>query len=73
MYCKHCNKQIHGDSHYCNRTQQNYEGDLLTSIIIGAVTDSALLGGFLGGSFLGGAIGDTLDGDLELCKLINQK
>ena len=39
-------------------------GDFLLSAVIGAATDSALLGGLLGGSFLGGMAGDLFDGDL---------
>jgi len=39
-------------------------GDFLVSAVIGAATDSALLGGMLGGDMLGGVVGDLLDGDL---------
>lgn len=41
------------------------EGDsFLVSTLIGAASDSALLGGLLGGDLLGGVVGDLLDGDL---------
>jgi len=40
------------------------DGDFLTSAVIGAVTDSALLGGLLGGDIVGGIVGDLFDGDL---------
>lgn len=39
-------------------------GQFITSAVIGAVTDSALLGGLLGGDIVGGIVGDLLDGDL---------
>lgn len=42
----------------------NDTGDFLLSAVIGAATDSALLGGILGGDMLGGVVGDLLDGDL---------
>ena len=46
-------------------SQRSSNGDMLTSGIIGAVTDNALIGGILGGSLLGGLAGDLLnDGDL---------
>lgn len=42
----------------------NSTGDFIISAAIGAVTDSAILGGFIGGDMLGGIVGDLLDGDL---------
>lgn len=47
-----------------NGQAKDENGDVLLSAVIGAATDSALLGGILGGSFLGGAAGDLMDGDL---------
>jgi hypothetical protein len=44
--------------------QLDSSGDFLSSVIIGAVTDSAIIGGVLGGDLLGGVVGDMLDGDL---------
>ena len=46
------------------RKDEDDSGDFLTSAVIGAVTDSALLGGMLGGDMLGGIVGDLFDGDL---------
>lgn len=48
-----------------SESKRNSSGDMLTSGIIGAVTDNALLGGLLGGSIIGGVLGDVL-GDGEL-------
>jgi hypothetical protein len=44
--------------------QRDSGGDFMTSAVIGAVTDSAFLGGFIGGDMLGGIVGDIIDGDL---------
>jgi len=44
--------------------QASDDDDFLISAAIGAVTDSALLGGLLGGNMAGGLLGDVLDGDL---------
>lgn len=40
------------------------DDSFLVSAVIGASTDSALLGGLLGGNIAGGILGDVLDGDL---------
>lgn len=40
------------------------DGSFFVSAAIGAMTDSALLGGAIGGDLLGGIVGDLLDGDL---------
>ena len=42
----------------------NEQGDFLTSLIVGAATDSFLLGGLIGGSMLGGLLGDSLGDSL---------
>ncbi len=39
-------------------------GDFGLSMIVGAATDSALLGGLIGGDMIGGMLGDMMDGDL---------
>lgn len=57
MYCKKCRE--HEEDCECPDG-----GDFVTSLVIGAVTNSALLGGLLGGDLLGGILGDALDGDL---------
>jgi hypothetical protein len=44
--------------------QDDSSGDFLTSMAIGAVTNSALLGGIIGGDITGGIVGDMLDGNL---------
>ena len=66
--CKYCKKQVSGSAHYCQSQGRHLtresDGDFLMSAIIGAATDSALLGGLLGGDMIGGAIGDLLNGDL---------
>ena len=69
MYCKHCGSKISCSSHYCSKKKGllNVDEDdsFLVSAAIGAVTDSALLGGLLGGNIVGGVIGDVFfDGDL---------
>lgn len=65
--CKHCKKQVSG-SHSCEVAQRTiYEsdsGDFLTSFVIGAMTDSSLLGGIIGGDIVGGMLGDMMDGEL---------
>lgn len=68
-YCKHCNEHISVSqrSHNCRRVgllNVDEDDSFLVSTIIGAATDSALLGGLLGGDILGGILGDSLDGDL---------
>lgn len=69
-YCKHCSEYVSYTEtvHYCKEKGfLNIEDDgssFLVSAIIGAATDSALLGGLLGGDIVGGALGDLLDGDL---------
>lgn len=66
--CKHCGKE---GSHHCSVAHRQIDessdsGDFILSTAIGAVTDSALLGGLLGGSIVGGIVGDILsDGDLN--------
>lgn len=66
-YCTHCGEPVKSSSHYCKKKgllNVDEDDSFLVSGIIGAVSDSALLGGLLGGSLLGGALGDVLDGDL---------
>lgn len=69
MYCKHCNQYVpsYATSHECPKNgllEVDRDDSFLVSTAIGAVTDSALLGGLLGGNLLGGMVGDVLDGDL---------
>ena len=69
MYCKYCGDKIsfNDDYHECRRKgilEITPEASFLVSAAIGAVTDSALLGGLLGGDIVGGVVGDILDGDL---------
>lgn len=70
MYCKYCEKRVSSDAttHYCSKKKGLLDIDeddsFLVSTIIGAATDSAILGGLLGGDFTGGFLGDILDGDL---------
>ena len=68
-YCKHCNDFVSSSatSHHCRKKgllEVDDDSSFLVSAIIGATTDSALLGGMLGGDILGGIAGDLLDGDL---------
>ncbi len=63
-----CGTILHpGQSHKCPVAyrQVSYEddGDFFTSFVVGAVTDSTLIGGLVGGDFIGAAIGDALFGD----------
>lgn len=43
-----------------NRQIQDDSDDFITSVLIGAATDNALMGGMAGGSFVGGMIGQTI-------------
>jgi hypothetical protein len=66
--CSHCHQKVNSN-HYCSVTQSTIDynslGDFCTSVIVGAVTDNALLGGIVGGDMLGGLIGDFFsDGDI---------
>jgi hypothetical protein len=68
-YCKHCNDYVSSSSrtHHCRKKgllNIDEDNSFLVSAIIGAATDSALLGGLLGGDMLGGVVGDLFDGDL---------
>ena len=54
-YCSNCGRRKGNCG--CN------DGDFLTSVIIGAATDNAIVGSLLGGSILGGVIGDAFGGD----------
>lgn len=66
-YCKHCGESVNGSSHNCSKKgllNVDEDNSFLVSAAIGAVTDSALLGGLLGGDIIGGVLGDILDGDL---------
>jgi len=66
MKCRRCGKI---GNHYCSvegrQLSENDDGDFFLSMAIGAVTDSAILGGLLGGDLVGGIVGDLLDGDLD--------
>lgn len=68
-YCKHCEQHVSysASEHYCRKKgllNIDEDDSFLVSAIIGAATDSALLGGILGGDIVGGVIGDLFDGDL---------
>lgn len=66
IQCKACGNEITGTSnHYCSASQkeEDHSGDFLASMVIGMVTDNALLGGIIGGDFAGGMVGDMLAGD----------
>lgn len=68
-YCKHCEEFVSRSSstHNCRKKgllDVDEDDSFLVSTIIGAATDSALLGGLLGGDLTGGVVGDLLDGDL---------
>lgn len=45
-------------------SSNNSSRDFLTSTVVGAITDSAILGTVIGGSITGAILGDVLDGDL---------
>lgn len=67
--CEKCGNITTGTSrHKCvngEEKENDDSGDFLTSAVIGAVTDNAIVGGLLGGDMLGGIIGDIFsDGDL---------
>lgn len=68
-YCKHCEDYVSSSArtHNCRRKgllDIDEDSSFLVSAIIGAATDSSLLGGILGGDMLGGIVGDLFDGDL---------
>lgn len=68
-YCKHCNEYVSSNAttHNCRKVgllNADEDDSFIVSTIIGAATDSALLGGLLGGDIIGGILGDSLDGDL---------
>jgi hypothetical protein len=68
-YCKHCDEYVSpsATTHNCRKAgllNVEIDDSFLVSVVLGAATDSALLGGLLGGSFLGGIIGDSIDSDL---------
>lgn len=69
-YCKHCGNRVytHDSYHDCPKKgllNIHEDNSFLVSTLIGAATDSALLGGLLGGDIVGGILGDVLfDGDL---------
>lgn len=56
-YCSNCGEKKSG----CDCDDG---GNFVASVVIGAVTDSAIIGGLLGGDMMGGVVGDLLDGDL---------
>ncbi len=60
--CKSCTFSKREDIKKSSENED--DGNFLMSAAIGAVTDSALLGGLIGGSFTGAIVGDMLDGDL---------
>jgi len=60
--CKHCGREVVGRLHDCPKSgllNVDKDDSFLVSAAIGAVTDSALVGGLLGGSFTGGIVGDV--------------
>jgi hypothetical protein len=66
--CKHCRRDV-SIPHHCSvarkTIRESDEGDFVLSAIIGAATDSAILGALFGGDLIGGVVGDLLgDGDL---------
>lgn len=69
-YCKHCEEKISSGSrhHHCKKKgllNIDEDDSFLVSAIIGAATDSTLLGGILGGSFLGSMLGNILDDSID--------
>lgn len=68
MYCKHCEVYLPSaiKTHRCKKVgllNVDEDDSFLVSTLIGAATDSALLGGLLGGDFIGGIIGDLIKDD----------
>ena len=49
--CKHCNKEFSGP-HQCEvanrQIEESDEGDFLTSMVVGAITDNAIIGALVG-------------------------
>jgi len=64
-YCRECGEYTTRKK-YCSECSDDNDdsGDFLLSVGVGAVTDSAIIGGLVGGSLLGGTLGDASDGDL---------
>ena len=68
-YCKRCRERVTQEEvdegeHYCNGNLITIDRSFLTSMLVGSLTDSAILGGLIGGDPIGGLLGDLLDGDL---------
>ena len=72
--CRKCKRIVAGLTHQCKdgkkyKVAKGVESDGLVefaaSAVIGAVTESTILGGLLGGSIVGAMLGDMLDGDLS--------
>lgn len=68
VQCNQCKRRLYDHtSNYCRcgARVRDDSGDFLFSAVIGAATDSAILGTVLGGSITGAILGDVLfDGDL---------
>lgn len=67
--CKLCKQTVsQGQSHRCpNRGDSQFtydDDDFLTSFVVAAATDSALVGVAAGGDIAGALLGDALDGDI---------
>lgn len=55
------NKKPHLQPDTENTTDNNSEGDFVTSAVVGMATNNALLGTLVGGSLTGGLVGDFLN------------
>jgi hypothetical protein len=68
-YCKYCRQRVPADASYHDCPKHGLldlteDNSFIVSAVIGAATDSTLLGGIIGGDIAGGLLGDILDGDL---------
>lgn len=54
MNCKFCNQEVNGSTHNCPKKgllSVDNGDSFLVSAVIGAATDSAIIGGLLGGKY----------------------
>lgn len=62
--CPDCKTKVRDSTTSCPNCNKYDSGDFILSMAVGAVTDSAILGGLIGGDIAGAIIGDLFDGDL---------
>ena len=61
-YHSHSNTPVSLSDSRCQSKSSNDSDDFLLSAVVGAATNSSIIGGLVGGDFLGGVVGDILGG-----------